>query len=632
MDVVLVVMPFADVGRPAMGVGLLAAEARRAGYRTTVEYFGIDLAERIGLALYQKIASSFPPEMLVGEWFFADDVFGADVPHPGEYIDKVFARAMGADSEFLPQLVAARHVRSGYLDDCARAILAHEPKVVGFTTTFHQTCACLAVARRLKQAPRPPLIVFGGANCEGEMGLQMIRSFEWIDFVCCGESDVSFPRLLGRLFDGGDVGPIPGVLERGKTSGVERSEPMRDMDSLPFPDFDGYFDRLARSTLAGEFDAHLVFETSRGCWWGAKHHCTFCGLNGDTMAFRSKSPERVLAEIDHLVRRHGARRIGCVDNILDMRYVETLFPRLEECGLGVELFYEVKANLRHAQLATMRRGGVREIQPGIESFSDEVLSLMDKGCTGFQNIQLMRWSEELDVKVAWNLLAGFPGESPAEYRKMAELIPLLTHLAPPYSCAKVRLDRFSPFHARPDSYGFRRIRPAHAYYYVFPLGRVELSRIAYYFDFDYEDGRQPDTYILPVQEEVRKWWAARLRESGARPRLDAHFEDGRAVIEDSRPVALAPAHELRGLTAAVYARCDVASRPALLARALGAAEDDVLAILEDLRSRRLVAEADGKYLSLAVFRRRPPVDATSQAPHHAAVPKTAPAEPLFHLV
>ena len=53
--------------------------------------------------------------------------------------------------------------------------MAHRPRVVGFTTTFHQTCASLAVARRLKALPDPPLVVFGGANCEGEMGVQMLR-------------------------------------------------------------------------------------------------------------------------------------------------------------------------------------------------------------------------------------------------------------------------------------------------------------------------------------------------------------------------------------------------------------------------------------------------------------------------
>ncbi len=243
-----------------------------------------------------------------------------------------------------------------------------------------------------------------------------------------------------------------------------------------------------------KIEGQLVVETSRGCWWGAKHHCTFCGLNGDTMAFRSKSPERAFAEMAYLSRRHQTRRLGCVGRISTCGKCDTLFPRLAESGLDLDLFYEVKANLRYDQLVKLRRAGVRQIQPGLESLSNQVLRLMEKGCTALQNIQLLRWCQELGIEAAWNILAGFPGEQPAEYEKMARLVPLLTHLAPPCSCAQVRLDRFSPFHVRSEAYGFRRLRPARAYFFVFPLDRRDMDRLAYFFDFDYDDGRQPVEY------------------------------------------------------------------------------------------------------------------------------------------
>ena len=66
----------------------------------------------------------------------------------------------------------------------------------------------------------------------------------------------------------------------------------------------------------------------------------------------------------------------------------------------------------------------------------------------------------------------------------------------------MRLDRFSPFHARAGDYGFRNLRPARAYFFVFPLGRQELGRLAYFFDFDYEDDRKPFDYIEPLQHAV----------------------------------------------------------------------------------------------------------------------------------
>src|SRR5262249_8030345 len=153
----------------------------------------------------------------------------------------------------------------------------------------------------------------------------------------------------------------------------------------------------------------------------------------------------------------------------------TLFPRLVESDLGLELFYETKANLKYHQVRLLRDGGVRSLQPGIESFSTEVLRLMRKGTTGAQNLQLLRWCAELDIEVLWNILFNFQGESPAAYTRQAALVPLLTHLEPPEGCVPFNLDRFSPLFTRAAQYGLTSVRPYPAYEYVYPLPREELA-------------------------------------------------------------------------------------------------------------------------------------------------------------
>jgi radical SAM superfamily enzyme YgiQ (UPF0313 family) len=144
-------------------------------------------------------------------------------------------------------------------------------------------------------------------------------------------------KLLRHLLRG-DTCDVSGVLTQGVSTTATASPPVHDMDELPFPDYDDYFEQLAKCSLSREVDVHLVTESSRGCWWGAKHHCTFCGLNGATMAFRSKSPDRAFEEIVFLCGRHKRSKIAAVDNILDMRYLDTLFPRLASSGLDLELF------------------------------------------------------------------------------------------------------------------------------------------------------------------------------------------------------------------------------------------------------------------------------------------------------
>jgi ribosomal peptide maturation radical SAM protein 1 len=603
MDVVFAVVPFADIARPSIGVSLLKAEIDRV-CSATIQYFNLDFAATIGQRLYHHFCHTVPSDTMAGEWFFADLLFPGQIPPPHEFADNILRPVTPPD--ILPGIDGARAARTDFVNRSADRIAAFRPKVVGFTTTFHQTCACLAIAKRLKEMSDPPLIIFGGANCEGVMGLQLLESFPWIDYVCTREGDSVFPAFIERLFTTGEASSLPGLLKQGEAHELSHPAIVENLDDLPIPDYQDYFEQLAASPIASEVKPSVLIETSRGCWWGAKHHCTFCGLNGDTMGFRAKSPRRVIDELLYLRERYGVQRIDSVDNILDLRYTTQVFPELKSRGADLEMFYEVKANLKYQHLSAMYDGGVRLIQPGIESFSDQVLNLMRKGITGFQNIQLLRWSEELGIVPAWNILAGFPGESPSEYDWTASIIPLLTHLEPPTGCSPIRLDRFSPFFVRSDEFGFRRVRPAHAYYYVFPLGRRELGRLAYFFDFDYADGMSPMEYMAGTGNEVERWKQARYRDT--RARLDANIrDDGTIVIDDTRDCATTARHVLSGCSADVYLACDsVQTLSAILRRFRARYETSELErSIKSLIDAKLLVARDEHYLGLGVLRNRP---------------------------
>jgi ribosomal peptide maturation radical SAM protein 1 len=609
VDILFAVLPFSDLGRPALGVSLLDAHLQRRGLSSLIRYFNLDLAERIGTRLYgwfsqctsdqQLLSAVAPSEYLAGEWFFADLVFPGQIPAESEYISK-FLEPDPRMCKLIPEILDARRHRQMFLDNCLREIKRHNPRIVGFTTTFHQTCACLAVAQRLKQTANPPIVIFGGANCEGAMGLELITAFPWIDYVCTGEGDEVVPQFLDELLRQGDARPIPGILKQGNAASLTVPPPVRQMDSLPAPNYSSYFEALSASAIGPNIQPRLLIETARGCWWGEKQHCTFCGLNGQTMGYRSKSPQRVFEELSHLSKTYGLRQIEFVDNILDLKYVGTLFPELARTGSTLEFFLETKSNMRFEQLRTLRKGGVRAIQPGIESFSNQVLQLMRKGCTGLQNIQLLRWCEELGITVFWNLLYGFPGESPAEYRRMAELVPLLTHLQRPGYCGRIHVDRFSPLFTSAEC-GITDPRPACAYSYLYPLKAQQLGNLAYFFEFDYADAREPAEYVRRLAEEVVRWpeWTSQNR-----PRLDLFQTDSVVLITDTRACALKPTWVLTGLEAKLYLGCDTAQTPASIARKLGNSIPEVLALLHSFRDARLMAEMDGRYVSLAVLRNR----------------------------
>jgi ribosomal peptide maturation radical SAM protein 1 len=601
VDVLFVVMPFADARRPAIGVSLLKAALLQRGRSARIRYFSLDVAQDLGGDVYKRMASELPSETLPGEWIFAKAAFpDHDFPPAHEYLARVLRPVRGGP-EVETAAVSLRDRADRFVDRWVRDVVAIRPRVVGFTCTFQQTVPSLALARRLKELPDPPTVVFGGASCEGEMGLELLRSFPWIDAVCTQEGDNAFPDALPRLLDGEDHLATPGLTWRGDER-VDAPAPILDLDQLPVPDYHDYFDDLARTDLARD-QIVLPMETARGCWWGAKHHCTFCGLNGGSMSFRSKSADRAHRELSELVARYGIDQVGVVDNILDHAYFGTLLPRLRDEGPKVRIAWEVKANLRYDQLLALRDAGVDAIQPGIESLNDDVLLLMRKGCTALQNLRLLRWAAELGLLTEWNLLTGFPKEPPEAYARMAELIPLVVHLMPPNACDRIRLDRFSPNFDDADGMGLAHVRPFEAYRHAFPLPDGALARLAYYFSFDYADGRRPETYTAGVAAEVDRWIALHDG-SDVPPRLDLFEDDEGLVVIDTRPVALRGVHLLQGLEAHVYRICDEPRSVETVAERLAEPAASVRAAIDRLIEARLLVEEGGRCLSLAVFRVR----------------------------
>jgi ribosomal peptide maturation radical SAM protein 1 len=509
--VVLVSMPFMDVYRPSIQLGLLKALATAHGFPARTFHANLRFAKQIGVDYYHLLAEH--RGRMVGEWLFSLEAFPGAAPDP----DSRMVEDLADDLSYLDlqqeglreKLIRTRHFDvPSYLDMLVEAFPWGETVVVGFSSTFQQNTASFALARRLKRRYPHIFTVFGGANFDGEMGPELVRTVDCIDAAVIGEGDDSFPRLLGALASGADPGAVPGVARRvdGQVKVTPPQLPADRLDDLPVPDYGEYFtlaEELGIIPGAGQRKVWLPIETARGCWWGAKHHCTFCGLNAETMRFRSKSPQRVLDELAQQARRYRSFLFEAVDNILDMRYLRSLFPVLVENETDYEFFYEVKANLGREHLKLMAQAGVIALQPGIESLSSHVLGLMRKGVRAVQNVDLLRWSRYYGIDVSWNLLWGFPGETEQDYAEQAAVIPHLLHLQPPGVANRIWLERFSPLFTGQGGGQFHDRTPERSYQYVYPDG-VDLERVAYFFDYQAEGGL-PDTAYLDVRRVVAEW-------------------------------------------------------------------------------------------------------------------------------
>lgn len=636
-DVYLVSMPVAEIQRPSLAIGILKAALAARGISTGVLYANLMFAEEIGLLPYYAFGAT-GAVTLIGEWAFARAAFPEDDRDTNAYLKTIVSDPTMKFYEWLPGialedlLLEVRKRAVDFVDRVARQVLAHRPRVVGCSSTFQQQVASLALLRRIKELDPAVITVIGGSNCEAEMGVAVVRSFPWVDYVFSGESEETFPAFVQMVLESESRPPMDklpyGCIAQG--DGLAAARPPRtqllELDRSPIPDFDDYFTQLAASEIAPYIEPAILIETSRGCWWGEIKHCTFCGLNGESMNYRAKSPDRVVAEFDALAQRYGIRRFQVVDNILDMSHIKSVVPRLSEANPKYEVFYETKANLNKQQMEALAGGGIKWLQPGLETMQDDMLKLLGKGSSTWMNLRLLKWAEQFDINVTWNLLVCAPGEKDEWYTQMAEYIPMVTHYQPPTTIVSIRVDRFSPYHRDPEQWGLR-LKPYEIYSHIYPPS-ADIWNIAYYFEqegapllFRVENLMAPEVAaqhpgLLAACKEYLKWsraWAQGMRSGDGPPVLSMHRDNGSLRFVDTRPAAPQRELVLDGLAAKVYDLCDDAPSTRRVVESLAsshgitASTEEVESVLDDLAKRKLLLPTAGRWLALAV-------DATSSWP------------------
>lgn len=575
--IVLVSMPWESVSRPSLAIGTLVAIARRAGFDCTAQHLNLDLAARMGAAAYDAFAENvalFP----LGEHFFANDLFGSEALDSDRYLARFGGTdPIEGDSPDPLHILRDRTV-PGFLSDATTRFATLRPDVVGFSCTFNQVLPSLALARRLKAALPGLTVLLGGACVHGRMGETYAETFgDCVDHVFTGEADDSFPAWLRAFVEGDPLRPLPGV-----TGGRSRqpAQLTQNLDRLPVPTYDEYFAQRAELEAEGaslRHVCHLPYESSRGCWWGEKHHCTFCGLNNEGMRFRRKSSERVVVELVELAERYGITSFMAADNILDFKAYRGLLGDLERLPIDLDLFYEIKANVRRPDVVALRRAGVRRVQPGIESFSDHVLQLMRKGTTGLQNVQTLKWLQEQRVSVDYNILVGFPGETLEDYRENIRIMRAIGHLpAPNGSAISVRVDRFSPFFDTPETLGIRGLRPAEFYGHLIPRGLVAADRYAYFFDHDEGNLSAFAEPIAEINRLIALWKGGKIER---RARLGRTFVELLQADDGGRS-----RHVLQDLDALIFVLADGVTSVQQLCDRLGAvvSYDEVAAAIARL--------------------------------------------------
>ncbi len=607
----LVRMPWASTTHPSLALGTFQAQLAEAGEDSVVLDLNLDFATRVGLAAYEVLAHARGERTQVGEWLFAKEAWGREASvSEEEFLDlaRRELRPLPGVADVHAFLLHLLHdVVPAFLHDAERQL--EGAAVVAMTATFFQTVPSLALGKRLKAANPTVRLAYGGACFHDEMGEELLYKTPWIDAVCTGEGDAVVVPLLKALAEQRVDPSLPGVLWRHEDEIVGRATHLpasaEVLEALPDPLFDDFYARAEAMALdrdRGWRDrVYLPFETSRGCWWGQRQHCSFCGLNADGMGYRSRSGARVHRQLQTFARRYPSVRWQATDNILATSAYKDLLPLLSEHPIADRrpIFIALKANLNREQVQALAAAGMVYVQPGIESMANNLLKRMRKGVSALQNVYLLKICREAGVWPFWNNLVRIPGETPEDYALMERWFPRLVHLRPPAGGApRVECHRFAPYFTNPK--WTDGVRAMAWYAHLFPADTYDLQRVAYYFDARWKDVLGDGAYDGVVAATLA--WVARW-EQPVVPTLHVVGRDGAdLIIEDTRKAART--WVLEGVEAEVLEAID---RPTGLARLVDRFGGSVGGVLDQLEGAGLVLCDDDSWVSLVLM--QPP------APH-----------------
>lgn len=291
--------------------------------------------------------------------------------------------------------------------------LSTKPDLIGLSAVTNTIKTAWAIAKLIKKKKDIP-IVLGGVHPTLMPEESLNKSF--IDMVIRGEAEIS----LAQLAAGTLKTKIAGLSHKQGQKIIHNpaSFLLKNLDSLPFPA--RHLLPMAKyTTIGAKQTPYATMVSSRGC----PYQCSFCSVRAIAgLTFRPRSPENVLAEIDHLVQDYGVREI----NILDDNF--TLDPiRVEKiCRLLIKRNYDLVLkngngvridSLTYPLLALMKKAGWYLLAFGIESGNQHILNKNNKGLKLTKVNQVLRWCQKIGLETEGFFILGLPGETPATIAK-----------------------------------------------------------------------------------------------------------------------------------------------------------------------------------------------------------------------
>ncbi len=333
----------------------------------------------------------------------------------------------------------------------AQAVLNEQPGIIGLSICYtQQLWPALCLAKALKQRSSAPIIA-GGTYFNTGADAFLRAHAGCIDYVVTGEGEWPLAKFLQEH---ADLAQVPG-LTYAQAGGLLQNPPMleEDLDVLGTPDFSDLDLRAYYSPAPV-----VPVLTSRGCYW---RRCAFCAhYKSAGQTYRRRSVAKVVEELARHVQA-GVTHFALVDEMISPAHFAQLAQAIIDAGLKIHYYALAKPVKQFdAQLlALMGKSGCRFILWGVESGSQRLLDLMDKGTKVSEVEAVLETAAAEGVKNHLFVMFGFPTETRQEFQATLDLLARHKQAISMVHRGLFQLESGSPVFEHPEKFSITRCAP-----------------------------------------------------------------------------------------------------------------------------------------------------------------------------
>lgn len=288
-----------------------------------------------------------------------------------------------------------------------------EYDVIGFTSFYDSFTFFEKLFLKFKYCKNKPLFVLGGPLCTSIY--YILKNYQQIDYVICGEGEYTFLGLLNEL--NGFENEISKYVLSIEKSKILFSKEI-NINKLPLLDWNLY-QNLRRKKF------NIGYIASRGC----KNNCTYCCFNN--VSYRYFSINRFKSEIEYLVKNWNLKKLILNDaNFFNHPFFYEYIDILNSNDIKWGCFLRPeKISLK--KLRDAKSKGCRNIRIGIESINNKILQISKRNITASEIKKAIKKILDVGIeKITGYFIFGLPGESKESINKTFNFIINNTELMP----------------------------------------------------------------------------------------------------------------------------------------------------------------------------------------------------------